>query len=129
MKNFFFDQFPKSIELEHNLKSINAYIQLNTTIEQIASVADIIMVKLLLIGVTGPVLLLSYVSYYIYDQGDESFYLPFPVWCVFFYFSIFLDCKDSEIKLGLSDLSDLRDFVSNSHSFFKRNLHQSEFFQ
>lgn len=68
--------------MEYKLEATATYIELSATIENISNFCSFVITKFLWVGVMVPLLLLSIVNYYVYD-GDESFYLPFPVLYVF----------------------------------------------
>lgn len=59
------------------------YTEMSLTIEKIARFCDFIIQKFLFIGMLLPIFLLSMANYFIYNQGAESFHLPFPVMYVF----------------------------------------------
>lgn len=59
------------------------YLKLNATIEKISQILHFGFVFITDIAVVAPFLIITIVNYTIYDQGDESFFLPFPTMYVF----------------------------------------------
>lgn len=70
--------------MEYSFKSQGTYIELIATIEKIANIFDVILLNVVFVNSIFPLFIVSFGVYYIYDKGDESFYLPFPVLCVHF---------------------------------------------
>lgn len=65
--------------LETNIERISYYCELNGKIEKISKILHFCVVFLTEIATVVPFVIVTIVNYTIYDQGDESFYLPFPV--------------------------------------------------
>lgn len=55
------------------------YTELNAKIELMSKWSYIILVKVCLVGIFLPLLLLTIVNYFVFQLGEESFYLPFPM--------------------------------------------------
>lgn len=48
-------------------------------IEKIAGLIYVAIAKLTIPGIVVPALLITTINYFVYDLGDESFFLPFRV--------------------------------------------------
>lgn len=57
----------------------DSYEKLNEKIEFASRIVHFCLAKVTIVGVVLPALLVTAASYYIYDLGSDSFYLPFPV--------------------------------------------------
>lgn len=55
------------------------YIELIEKIERLTQLIYIGVVKLTIPGVIIPALSLTLINLFVYDLGDDSFFLPFPV--------------------------------------------------
>lgn len=81
--------------LEINNAALRAVAtEIDENIELISNVIHFVTTKLTIAGLLLPPLVLTAINYFIYDFGDESYVLPYPVMCVhqcflaenFFYF-------------------------------------------
>lgn len=70
--------------VETNAERILFYNKLNEKIERVSKILHFCFVYLTEIAVIVPYLIITIVKYTIYDQADESFYLPLPVLYVFY---------------------------------------------
>lgn len=55
------------------------YIEVNKQIEYMSNVVYLFVAKLTVPGLIIPALLLTLANYFIYDLGDDSYYLPILV--------------------------------------------------
>lgn len=54
-------------------------IKMDQNIELMSKVIHFLLAKLTIVGVELPALGLAAINYFIYDLGDESYVLPFPM--------------------------------------------------
>lgn len=62
----------------HNLESRRMYIELNDKIERIFKLLHFLFVEMSIIGVVLPAAVITIINFYVYNLGDESFFLPCP---------------------------------------------------
>lgn len=55
------------------------YIEMIEKIERLSQLIHIGVIKLSIPGVIVPALLITFINFFVYDFGNESFFLPFPV--------------------------------------------------
>ena len=57
----------------------NNYIEIDKKIERMSELIYFVLIKICLLGAMLPALLMTTVNYFVYNLGEESFYLPAPV--------------------------------------------------
>lgn len=65
--------------MEYKPMSTILYSELNEKIESASEWSLFILVKFVFAGTVLPLLYVFAVNYYIYDMGDGSFFLPWPM--------------------------------------------------
>lgn len=69
-------------EMDSDPVSKFKYSDLNKKIELFSEIYYISVVKLSMSGVVLPAFFLTSINYFIYDMGDDSFFLSYPIVCV-----------------------------------------------
>lgn len=62
-----------------NSNSKAMYIALNERIEQFSQLFYTGSIKLTIPGLMVPAIFITLINFFVYDFGDDSFFLPFPV--------------------------------------------------
>lgn len=62
-----------------DLNSWKSYNKLNVKIERMSEFFHFILTKLTIIGIMTPSLIITIDNYFIYDLGDESYYISCPM--------------------------------------------------
>lgn len=65
--------------MEYKRTSTAQYVEMDEKIELTSKLVHFVMAEFSAAGVALPLLLLSYVNYFVFNLGDESFILPFPM--------------------------------------------------
>lgn len=55
------------------------YCNLNNKIERFSEVFHFVLVKCTTAGIVLPAILVTMINYFIYDLGDDAYFLPFPI--------------------------------------------------
>lgn len=63
------------------------YIKINLNIEQISKIFNLLLTKLTTTGIILPCVIITAINYFIFDLGEDSFYLPIPVMYVWNFIS------------------------------------------
>lgn len=65
--------------MEYKPTSTDKYVKMGETIELTSKWCHFILAQLSAVGVVLPLILVSFINYFIFHMGDESFILPFPI--------------------------------------------------
>lgn len=68
------------------------YIKLNERIERIFKLLHFLFVEMSIVGVVLPAALITIVNYFVYNLGDESWFLPCPAMYVYVTLTVKLIC-------------------------------------